>query len=104
MYALFCVFFFHRANWHSSATLTEVFPCFFLSCKANARIYLAKTEHGPQSPYFQLCCSMYSIVWFYVLFLIVLFYILFLSIWLFYIFFLVNVYRTTAAGCLPICS
>ena len=27
----------HRASWHSSATLTEVFPCFFLSCKANAR-------------------------------------------------------------------
>ena len=23
---------------HSSATLTEVFPCFFLSCKANARV------------------------------------------------------------------
>jgi len=28
MYALFCTFCFHRANWHSSATLTEVFPCF----------------------------------------------------------------------------
>jgi hypothetical protein len=28
----------HRANWHSSATLTEVFPCFFLSCKANSRV------------------------------------------------------------------
>jgi len=28
MYALFCIFCFHRANWHSSATLTEVFPCF----------------------------------------------------------------------------
>jgi len=31
----------------SPATLTEVFPCFFLSCKANARVYLAKTGHGP---------------------------------------------------------
>ena len=30
-------------------TLTEVFPCFFLSCKANARVKLAKTGHGPQS-------------------------------------------------------
>ena len=30
MYALFCIFCFHRANWHSSATLTEVLPCFFL--------------------------------------------------------------------------
>jgi hypothetical protein len=28
----------HRANWHSSATLTEGFPCFLLSCKANARV------------------------------------------------------------------
>jgi hypothetical protein len=30
-------------------TLTEVFPCFFLSCRANARLKLAKTGHGPQS-------------------------------------------------------
>ena len=39
----------HRANWHSPATLTEVFPSFFLSYKANARVYLAKTGHGPHS-------------------------------------------------------
>ena len=38
MCAVFCIFCFHRANWHSSATLTEVFPCFFFSCKANARV------------------------------------------------------------------
>jgi hypothetical protein len=38
MYVLFCIFCFHRVNWHSSATLTEVFPCFFLSYKANARV------------------------------------------------------------------
>jgi len=38
MYVLFCIFCFHRANWHSSATLTEVFPCSFLSYKANARV------------------------------------------------------------------
>ena len=30
-------------------TLTEVFPCFFLSCKANARVKPAKTGHGPHS-------------------------------------------------------
>jgi hypothetical protein len=24
--------------WHSPATLTEVFPCFSLSCKANAGV------------------------------------------------------------------
>ena len=39
-------------------TLTEVFPCFFLSCKANARVKPVKTEHGPHSYQF-LCCSMY---------------------------------------------
>jgi hypothetical protein len=38
MYVMFCIVCFHRANWHSSATLTEVFPCFFLSCKENARV------------------------------------------------------------------
>jgi hypothetical protein len=30
-------------------TLTEVFPRFLLSCKANSRVKLAKTEHGPHS-------------------------------------------------------
>jgi hypothetical protein len=49
LYVLFCVFCFRRANWYSSATLTEVFPCFFLSCKANARVKLAKTGHGPHT-------------------------------------------------------
>jgi len=46
MYALFCTFF---ANWHSPATLTEIFPCFFFNCKENAGVYLAKTRHGPHS-------------------------------------------------------
>jgi hypothetical protein len=32
-----------------AATLTEGFPCFFFSCKANARVKLAKTGHGPHS-------------------------------------------------------
>jgi len=45
-YALFCILF---ANRHSPAPLTEVFPCFFLSCNTNARVYLAKTGHGPNS-------------------------------------------------------
>ena len=46
-------------------TLTVVFPCFFLSCKANARVKPAKTGHGPHSSLFLscsmyfLCCSMY---------------------------------------------
>ena len=38
-----------------AATLTEVFPCFFLGCKANARVNLAKTGHGPHTPKL-LCC------------------------------------------------
>jgi len=48
-------------------TLTEVFPCFFLSCKANARVKPAKTGHGPHSSKFLcysmyfLCCSMYCL-------------------------------------------
>ena len=66
---------------HSSTTLTEVFQCFFLSCKANARVKLAKTGHGPHSSklvvicvvlsflccsvvivlYCYLCCSMYCL-------------------------------------------
>jgi len=54
--------YFHRASWHSSPTLTEVFPCFFLSCKANARVKPAKMGHGPHSSIFLL---------FYVLFVLV---------------------------------
>jgi VIT1/CCC1 family predicted Fe2+/Mn2+ transporter len=38
LFALFCTFCYNLSNWHSSATLTVVFPCFFLSCKANARV------------------------------------------------------------------
>jgi len=51
-----------------AATLTEVFPCFFLGCKANARVLLAKMGHGPHS---SNCCVVLYIVCF------VLFYVLF---------------------------
>ena len=37
-------------------TLTEVLPCFFLSCKANARVKLAKTGHGPHSSTLVVIC------------------------------------------------
>ena len=43
-----------------AATVTEVFPCFSLSCKANARVQLDMTGHGPQSSKL-LCCSMYCL-------------------------------------------
>jgi hypothetical protein len=72
MCALFCIFCFHRASWHSSATLTEVFPCLLLSCRANARVLLAKTGHGPH--YSQIL----NYVVLYVV-LIVLFCVLFMS-------------------------
>ena len=72
MYALFCIFCFHHIKWHSLATLTEVFPCFFLSCNAIARVYLAKTGHGPHSSQLVKCviqcivcvdCVVLCIVW-----------------------------------------
>jgi len=74
------------ASCHSSATLAEVFPCFFLSCKANARVKLAKMGHGAHSSkmfvlfyvLFVLCRSVYCVC--------------------------VNVYCTTATGWLPNCS
>ena len=36
--------------------LTEIFPCFFLSCKANARVKPAKTGHGPHSSTLFVIC------------------------------------------------
>ena len=47
----------------------EFFPCFLLSCKANARVKLAKTGHGPQSSTLGVICV--------VLLLFALFYVLF---------------------------
>jgi len=57
------------ASWHSSATPNEVFPCFFLSCTANAKVKPAKTGHGPHSSksfvlfcvLFVLCRSVYFV-------------------------------------------
>ena len=37
-------------------TLTEDFPCFFLSCKANVRVKIAKTGHGPHSSTLVVIC------------------------------------------------
>ena len=50
IYFLISMLCFHRANWHSSVTLIEGFPCFFFSCKANARAYLAKTGTASTFP------------------------------------------------------
>ena len=50
-----------RASWNSSANLTEVFLCFFLSCTANVRV---KTHTiGARSPLiFQNFCVVLRIV------------------------------------------
>ena len=49
--------------------LNEVFPCFSLSCKANARVKLAKTGHGPYSCTLVVICVVRLLfVLFYVLF------------------------------------
>jgi magnesium-transporting ATPase (P-type) len=50
------------------ATLTEVFPCFFLSCKASARAKLAKTGQGPHSSFFCVVLCIVCFVSFCVLF------------------------------------
>jgi len=76
----------HRANWHSSATLTEVYPCFFLSCKANARVKPAETGHGPHSSIIVVLFCLLSV--------------LFRSVYCL----CVNVYCTAAIGWLPNCS
>jgi len=39
-----------------------VFQCFFLSCKANARVKIAKTGHGPQSSKLVVVCVVLCMV------------------------------------------
>jgi hypothetical protein len=50
--------------------MTEIFPCFFLSCKENAKVKLIKTGHGPHSSTLVIICVIRLLfVLFYVLFL-----------------------------------
>jgi hypothetical protein len=47
-----------------STTLTDGFPCLFISCSANNRTLLAKTGHGPHFPnffYCSVCSVLYSV-------------------------------------------
>jgi len=72
--------------------LTEVFLCFFPSCKANAKVKPTKTGHGPHSSKifvlfyvsFVLCHSVYCVC--------------------VCVCVCVNVYCTTATRCLPNCG
>jgi hypothetical protein len=50
------IMYLHRASWHSSTILTKGFPCFFLSCKANARVKPTKMGQGPHSSYCVVLC------------------------------------------------
>jgi hypothetical protein len=43
-------------------TVTEVFLCCFLSCKANAKVKLEKTGHGPYSSKLVVICVILCIV------------------------------------------
>jgi hypothetical protein len=53
-----CIFIVPAGNLR--LTLTEVFPCFFLSCKANARVKPAKMGHGQHcSKMFVLFCVLF---------------------------------------------
>jgi hypothetical protein len=49
-------------------TLTKVFPCFILSCKANFRVKLLKTGHGPHFSKLVVICFVRLFVLFNVLF------------------------------------
>ena len=42
--------------WLLVGTLTEVFPCFFLSCKENVSVKFAKTWHGTHSSKLVVIC------------------------------------------------
>jgi hypothetical protein len=59
----YCMFMYlHRASWHSSATLTEDFPCFFISCKGKCQ---GKTrKDGARPALFQYFCVVLCIVCF----------------------------------------
>jgi hypothetical protein len=73
-------------------TLTEVLPCFSLSCKANARVKPAKSGHGQHASKFVVCVVLFVIR------------VVLLLTLLFYAFFCVNVYCTTATECQSNCS
>jgi len=85
--------------------LTEVFPCFFLSCKANVRVKPAKDGAWP-AIFLVVVLFYVFFVLFYAFFCVVifvLFYVLF-GLWRSLYFLCVYVYWTTATGWLPNCS
>jgi len=55
-------------SYHIFSTLTEVFPCFFLSCKGNARVKPAKRSTAHTLPIFCVVLCIVCFVLFCVLF------------------------------------
>jgi hypothetical protein len=95
-------------------TLTEVFPCFFLSCKANDRVILAKTGHGPHSSKLVVTVFVLSLlvllfmgILYYSMYIFILFYVvLCYSIILYYSMYClcVYVYKPLPPGVYPIAA
>jgi hypothetical protein len=46
----------YTVHWLRFLLTWQVFPCFFLSCRANAKVKLAKTGHGPHSSTLVVIC------------------------------------------------
>ena len=92
--------------WQSNPMLFPQLPCFFLSCKANARVTLAKTGHGPHSSKIVVICVVLS------LFVLFCCYCVVLLLFVLFCYYLccsmyclcLNVYCTTVTACLPNCS
>ena len=61
MYMYSYCMYLHRANWHSSANLTEVFPYFFLRFKAYVKVNPANTGLGPHSSKIFVLLSVLSV-------------------------------------------
>ena len=59
MCVLFCIFCFYCASWRSSATPTEVFPCFFLSFKCITR------KDGKRSAFFPKLIALFCVLFVY---------------------------------------
>jgi len=87
MYSYFMFMYLHRASWHSSATLTEAFPCFFQlkgKCQGKTR------KDGALPSSFQNFCFVLCVC--------------FVSFCVLCVCVCVCVYCTTATGWLPNCS
>jgi hypothetical protein len=77
-----------------AATLTEVFPCLFLSCKANARVQLADMA-WPSLP---------KLVIFYCYLCLVLYIVIYVPFSVYVYCLCIKVCCTAATGCQPNCD